>query len=388
MKRALLTFALAASSALAQPAGSLASEQWSRPFPPLRIVGNLYYVGTYDLACYLIHTPAGNILINTGLAESAASIRANIATLGFRFSDTKLLLATHAHWDHVSAMAEIKRLTGARLAATEADAALLESGGKSDFRWGEDRGAWFQPVKVDERLRDGQKVGLGGVELTVHLHPGHTKGAASYEFTVEDGGRGYRVLIANIPSINPGVTLLHNARYPGIAADYARAFAGLKELHPEIFLASHAAQFGLHQKYQPGDPYLPGRFLDPEGYQAAVARAQKNFDDQLQRERGGRRRLALVFLHTHEYRERRFCGFTAPPVRTPGGSQEFQIVAMGGIQAHLVGPAVELAAEPEQRLFAPVRTVGGPPDHHVQALALPHVSDVHGEYHPPARLRC
>lgn len=288
MNRILAILTLSTVSALAQPASSLASEQWSRPFPPLRIVGNVYYVGTYDLACYLITTPAGNILINTGLAESAASIRANIETLGFHFSDTKLLLVTHAHWDHASAVAEVKRLTNARLAATDAEATLLESGGKSDFRWGEDSGAWFQPVKVDEKLRDGQKVGLGGVELTVHLHPGHTKGAASYEFNVADGGRTFHVLIANIPSVNPGVALVNNPKYPGIAADYERAFAGLKGLHPEIFLASHAAQFGLHQKYNPGDAYRADRFVDPDGYQAAVERAQKGFEDRLQRERSAK----------------------------------------------------------------------------------------------------
>jgi metallo-beta-lactamase class B len=275
-------------SAYAQLAKSLISEEWSRPFPPLRIVGNLYYVGTYDLACYLIVTPAGNILINTGLADSVAQIRANVETLGFKFSDIKLLLATHAHWDHVSAMAEVKRLTGARLAATEAEVPLFESGGKSDFRWGEDSGAWFQPVKVDEKLHDGQKVSLGGMELTVHLHPGHTKGAASYEFAVEDGGRSYRVLIANLPSINPGVTLLDNAKYPTIMGDYAHTLAALKDLQPEIFLASHAGQFGLHQKYHPGDTYQVIRFVDPAGYRAAVGRAQQAFDAQLQRERGGR----------------------------------------------------------------------------------------------------
>jgi metallo-beta-lactamase class B len=279
---------LMASSAMAQPAKNLETGEWTQPFPPFRIAGNLYYVGTYDLACYLIVTPAGNILINTGLAGSAAQIRANIAALGFHFSDTRLLLATHAHWDHVSAMAEVKRLTGARMAAMEADAALLESGGKTDFRWGEDSGAWFQPVQVDEKLQDGQKVGLGGMELTVHLHPGHTKGAASYEFTVEDGGRGYRVLIANLPSINPGVRLLNNPKYPNIVSDYAHTLAALKDLHPEIFLASHASQFGLHRKYRPGDAYQPLRFVDPAGYRAAVEQLQRAFDAQLERERAGR----------------------------------------------------------------------------------------------------
>jgi metallo-beta-lactamase class B len=282
MRRALIPLIAACCAVAQQP------DEWTRPFPPFRIAGNLYYVGTYDLASYLIVTPAGNILINTGLAGSVSQIRSNIATLGFQFSDIRLLLVTHAHWDHVSALAEIKRLTGARMAATEAEAPLLESGGKTDFRFGEDSSAWFQPVQVDEKLRDGQKVGLGGMELTVHLHPGHTRGAASYEFTVEDGGRGYRVLIANLPSINPGVKLLDNPKYPAIMADYAHTIATLKDLHPEIFLASHASQFELHRKYQPGDTYQPNRFVDPAGYRAAVDGLQKAFDAQVARERAGR----------------------------------------------------------------------------------------------------
>lgn len=288
MVRRCSILSLVALCAIAQQAKSVTPYEWSRPFPPFRIVGNLYYVGTYDLACYLIVTPSGNILINTGLADSAAQIRANIGTLGFRFSDTRLLLATHAHYDHVSAMAEIKRLTGARLAATEPEVTLFESGGKTDFRFGDDSSSWFQPVHVDEKLQDGQKVGLGGMELTVHLHPGHTKGAASYEFTAEDSGRSYRVLIANLPSINPGVTLLVNPKYPNIMSDYAHTLAALKELHPEIFLASHAGQFGLHRKYRPGEVYRPLRFVDPAGYRAAVDQLQAAFDAQLARERGAR----------------------------------------------------------------------------------------------------
>jgi len=287
MPRVLLSLLIAV-SALAQPAKDFGSDEWRRPFPPFRIAGNLYYVGTYDLACYLIVTPAGNILINTGLADSAAQIRSNIETLGFRFSDTKLLLATHAHFDHVSAMAEIKRLTGARLAATEPEVALFESGGKTDFRFGEDQTAWFPPVHVDEKLHDGQKVGLGGTELTAHLHPGHTKGAASYEFTVHDDTRDYRVLIANLPSINPGVTLVTNAKYPNILADYAHTLAALKAMQPEIFLASHASQFDLHRKHQPGDPYQPARFVDPSGYRAALDQLQAAYDAQVARERAVR----------------------------------------------------------------------------------------------------
>jgi metallo-beta-lactamase class B len=286
MMRLWILFLIAV-SATAQTAKDTSPEEWTRPFPPFRIVGNLYYVGTYDLACYLIVTPAGNILINTGLASSGAQIRSNIATLGLRFVDTKLLLATHAHFDHVSAMAEIKRLTGARLAATEPEVSLFESGGKADFRFGDDQSAWFEPVHVDEKLQDGQKVGIGGTELTVHLTPGHTKGAASYEFNVRDEGRDYRVLIANLPSINPGVTLVVNPKYPNIMSDYAHSFAILKELHPEIFLASHASQFELHRKYRPGDAYQPMRFIDPAGYRAAVDSLQADFEAQVARERKG-----------------------------------------------------------------------------------------------------
>ncbi|MEI9971486.1 MAG: subclass B3 metallo-beta-lactamase [Ignavibacteriota bacterium] len=271
-----------------QQAKDITADEWTRPFPPLRIAGNLYYVGTYDLACYLIVTPAGNILINTGLASSAGQIRANVETLGYRLSDIKLLLATHAHFDHVAAMAELKRMTGARLAATEPEVTLFESGGKTDFRFGDDKTAWFEPVHVDEKLKDGQKIGLGGTELTVHFHPGHTKGAASYEFTVSDNGRDYRVLIANLPSINPGVTLLKNAKYPNILSDYARTLSLQKEIQPEIFLASHASQFGLHSKYKPGDAYDPKRFIDPAGFHAAVAKLQAAYDAQVQRERAAR----------------------------------------------------------------------------------------------------
>ena len=273
--------------ALSQQAKDFGSDEWTRPFPPLRIIGNIYYVGTYDLACYLIVTPAGNILINTGLAGSASQIRSNVEQLGFRFTDIKLLLATHAHFDHVSAMAEVKRLTHAKLAATEAEVPLFESGGKTDFRFGEDSGAWFEPVHVDQTLQDGQQVGLGGTNLTVHLHPGHTKGAASYEFVVAENGHDYRVLIANLPSINPGVTLINNPKYPTIMSDYAHTLVSEKDLHPDIFLASHASQFGLHRKYQPGDTYQPARFVDPAGYRAALDQLQAAFDAQLKRERTG-----------------------------------------------------------------------------------------------------
>ena len=178
--------------ALAQP-----NPEWTTPFPAHRIVGNLYYVGTYDLTSYLITTPAGNILINTGLEGSAPLIKAAVESLGFTLKDTKIILATHAHYDHTAAMAELKRLTGAKFMASEGDAALFEDGGKSDYLF-TDQKFRFAPVKVDGRLKDGQKISLGGTELTVYSHPGHTRGSVSYGLTIAENGRNYRVLIANM----------------------------------------------------------------------------------------------------------------------------------------------------------------------------------------------
>ena len=170
-------------------------EAYVKPFAPLRIVGNLYYVGTYDLAVYLITTSEGHILINTGVNDSVAPIRANIEALGFKFSDIKLLLGTHGHWDHVAGMAEIKRLTGAQMMMHEEDTPLVESGGSMDYRFPNGRGPVFEPVKVDRQLKEGDKVKLGDVELTVIHHPGHTKGSTSFTYTAKEGGRDYPVLI-------------------------------------------------------------------------------------------------------------------------------------------------------------------------------------------------
>jgi metallo-beta-lactamase class B len=161
MKRKLIWGALAAMLAR----GAVQSpEEWRRPFAAHRVIGNVYYVGTYDLACFLIVTPQGSILINTGLEDSAPLIRKSITDLGLKPDDVRWLLTTQAHYDHVAAMAEMKRLTGARLLASQADAVLLEDGGKSDFHFGPEYG--YAPVKVDERIADGQKLRLGGVELT------------------------------------------------------------------------------------------------------------------------------------------------------------------------------------------------------------------------------
>jgi metallo-beta-lactamase class B len=270
---------------IALPAAAQQNADWTRPFPPFKLIGNVYWVGTYDLSTYLITTDAGHILINTGFAETVPEIRKGVEQLGFDFDDVEILLATHAHGDHVAGLAELKRLTGARMMMSEADAVLLEDGGVSDFRFGDPRNPSFEAVQVDRRLKDQDAVTLGGVTLTAHHHPGHTKGATSFTLTVREGGRDYRVAIVNMGSINPGVTVSGMPKYPTIGDDYARTFAAQKALPLDVFLASHASQFGMHDKYQPGQPYDPNRFVDSAGYLAAVTRLEGIFREQLARER-------------------------------------------------------------------------------------------------------
>jgi metallo-beta-lactamase class B len=260
-------------------------DEYVKPFAPFKILGNLYYVGTYDLAVYLLTTREGSILINTGINNSVAPIRANIESLGLKFSDIKLLLATHGHWDHVAGMAEVKRLTGARMAMQEDDADMLESGGSADYRYPNGRGAIYEPVKVDQRLKDGDKVRLGEVELTVLHHPGHTKGSTSFMYTTQEAGRRYNVLIANMGSINPGVNVDFMPGFPKITEAYATTFAKQKQLKPDVWVSSHAAQFDMHRKYKPGDPYDPNRFVDPKGYQAKVELYEKRYLDALKKDR-------------------------------------------------------------------------------------------------------
>jgi metallo-beta-lactamase class B len=257
-------------------------KEWEMEYQPFRIVGNLYYVGTYDLACYLITTPNGHILINTGLAESVALIQSNVKSLGFKFSDIKILLATHAHFDHVAGMAEIKELTGARMMIHEKDAEALADGGNSDFIFG-GKGSTFKPVKADSLLHNNDTVRLGEMQIVVLNHPGHTQGANSFVFDVRDDNKTYRVLIANMPTMQDQTNLKGTTAYPDIAKDYAYTFDALKKLKFDIWLSSHASQFRLHQKRKPGDSYHPDAFSDRAGYDETVGNLEKAYLRRLNR---------------------------------------------------------------------------------------------------------
>lgn len=266
----------------------ITNDSWLRPFPAFRVFGNLYYVGSYDLASYLITTPDGHILINTGTYDSAAMIRSNVESLGFDFDDIEILLTTQAHWDHVADLAAIKRATGARLFAHEGDVASLEDGGVSDFRFPDGREPIFEPVVVDRHLADGDTIELGGVVLTLHHHPGHTKGASSFTFDAEEDGQRRSVLIVNMATINPGVELLNMRAYPGIAEDYASTFRAQKAMTPDVWVSSHAGHFDLHEKFTPGAAYDPKRFQDPAGYQRKISGYEQIYLTQLEEERAAR----------------------------------------------------------------------------------------------------
>ncbi|MCW3091056.1 MAG: bla [Ferruginibacter sp.] len=259
------------------------SAEWSMPYQPFRIAGNLYYVGTYDLACYLITTPAGNILINTGLAASAAQIKKNIQTLGFRFADIKILLTTQAHYDHMGAMAAIKTKTRAQLMVDKKEAAVLKDGGSSDYALG-GKGSSYAPVKPDRLLSDGDTIRLGGMQLVMLHHPGHTRGSCSFLFTVKDDQQSYRVLIANLPTIVTEKPFSAITDYPEIAADYAYTFKTMQNIPFDIWLASHASQFKMHDKHAPGDAYNPAVFNDQQGYRNAISSLQKQYDEKMKQQ--------------------------------------------------------------------------------------------------------
>ena len=257
--------------------------EWTAAYQPFRIAGNLYYVGTYDLACYLIATTHGNILINTGLAASESQIKNNIETLGFKFSDTKILLTTQAHYDHMGAMAAIKESTGAQLMVDEKDADVLTNGGNSDYELGH-YGISFKPLKADRLLYDTDTIRLGNMQLVMLHHPGHTKGSCSFLFTVKDDQRSYRVFIANMPTIVTERKFAGITNYPGIAGDYAYTLKAMKNIKFDIWLASHASQFKMHNKHKPGDAYNPAVFIDQPGYDAALSDLQKQYDEKLKKD--------------------------------------------------------------------------------------------------------
>ena len=261
---------------------------WTKPFPPHRIAGNLYYVGSEDLASYLIVTAKGNILINSSLESSVPLIRRSVEALGFKFSDTKILLISHAHYDHCAGSAKVKRLTGARYFVMDADVPVVESGGKADFQYGDDPSMQFPPAKVDRVLHDGDTVRLGGVVLTAHKTAGHTEGTTTWTMDLPQHGRMLHVVIVGSPNVNPGYKLVGNEKYPQIAEDYEHGFEVLKGLPCDIFLGAHGGYYGLVEKYARRKKGERDVFIDPNGYKSYVADREQAFREELKKQHAGK----------------------------------------------------------------------------------------------------
>jgi len=276
-------------SAKARPAPAIPAQfnakDWSEPFPPHRMIGNIYYVGSRGLASYLITTPAGHILINSNLVSSPPMIRENVEKLGFRFGDIKILLISHAHFDHDAGSAEIKKLTGARYMVMAGDAEVVESGGKRDFQYGDSPALLYPPAKVDRVLHDGDEVKLGDTVLTAHLTAGHTKGCTTWTMKVREGDKSYDVVIVGSPNVNDGYKLVNNPRYPQIAADYAHGFDVLKSLPCDVFLGAHGSYFGMEAKFPRLNAGGANPYIDPEGYKAYVAEREQAFRRELEKQK-------------------------------------------------------------------------------------------------------
>lgn len=259
--------------AIASLAFAATPPEWSRPFPAHRIAGNIYYVGTEDLGCFLITDPSGHILLNTGLADSPAQIVASIEKLGFRPKDVRVLLTNQAHFDHVAGFAEMQRITGAKVFATPPDAKLLETGGTADPAGI----TQFAAVKVDRILQNGEIIRQGAIALKVHYTFGHSPGSSSYEMTIQENGKKLNFLFANMETV---VMPLSNPRYPNIVQDYKTSFALQHTLHPDIWVAAHGSQYSLAAKYKAQN------FVDPDGYRQAVDKYEKLFERQVKIELG------------------------------------------------------------------------------------------------------
>jgi metallo-beta-lactamase class B len=258
--------------------------EWSEPFPAHRMIGNIYYVGSCGLASYLITTPAGHVLINSNLTTSVPLIRENIEKLGFRFSDVKILLISHAHFDHDGGSAEVKKLTGAIYMVMDADAGVVESGGKGDFQYGNDATLLYPQAKVDRVLHDGDEVKLGDTTLTAHKTAGHTRGCTTWSLRVREAGKIYDVVIVGSPNVNPGYKLVNNAVYPEIADDYAHGFRVLKSLPCDVFLGAHGSYYGMEEKYAKLSGGGTNPYVDPEGYKKYVAEREQAFLSELQKQ--------------------------------------------------------------------------------------------------------
>ena len=262
--------------ATAQSGFTAQRAQWNRSVAPFRIIGNIYYVGTAHIGAYLITDTAGHVLVDGGMEESAPLVAANIERLGFRMRDVRHLLINHAHWDHAGGLAELRRLSGARVVASTPDAVDLRNGFNADR---DDTGR-FAPVEIDRHIEDGDSLRIGAGELVAHLTPGHTRGCTSWSYRVREGERGYDVLFACSLTV-AGRRLVGPDRYPEAAADFAATFARLRALPVDVFLGFHTEQFGfdeMHRRRLSGERLA---FVNPREARRRIDQAEAAFRAEL-----------------------------------------------------------------------------------------------------------
>ncbi len=282
-----LTSILTMSGLLAQAPNPLRGES-SQPVEPYKVIGNIYYVGAVNISSHIIVTPEGLVLLDTGTQEMLPGIRSNLGKLGYTLQDVKIILSSHAHWDHVEGHAAMKELSGAKVMAVGEDAAAIASGIDNSAAGA----SGWNPTEVDRVLKDGDKVTLGGVTMQAHLTPGHTKGCTAWTTTVEEDGESYSVLFVGGTGINRnlGVKLLNNKRHPSIVEDYARTFRVLGSLKVDVFLAQHPSMYGMADKMERLKAgATPNPFIDPEGYQRFLEQEEGNYLKQLEEERAALR---------------------------------------------------------------------------------------------------
>jgi len=276
-----LTSILTVGGLLAQAPNPLRGEA-SQPVEPYKVIGNIYYVGAVNISSHIIVTPEGLILLDTGTQEMLPGIRTNLGKLGYTLKDVKIILSSHAHWDHVEGHAAIKELSGATVMAVGEDAVAISSGIDNSAAGAQ---GW-NSTEVGRVLEDGDKVTLGGVTMQAHWTPGHTKGCTAWTITVEEDGESYSVVFVGGTGINRGVKLLDNKRHPSIVEDYARTFRVLKDLPVDVFLAQHPSMYGMDDKLErlkAGATANP--FIDPEGYQQFLVEEEGKYLKQLEEER-------------------------------------------------------------------------------------------------------
>ena len=273
------TLLFAATLAFASSLSAKDAPEWHTPKDAFHLLGNTWYVGTEAITVLLIRGPQGAVLIDTGVPESAASVLKNIKAAGAKPGDIELILTSHAHLDHVGAIAQLKQATGARVLASEASKVLLEAGGRNDLHFGDSLP--YPPVVVDGVFRDGEVLTVGDLHLTAHLTPAHTPGSTSWTWVESDGDAS--VAMAYVDSVTaPGYSLLGNEKYPAIVEDFRRGFAAIRALPCDVLVTPHPEASELFERA------AAGKLVDTAACKAYADRGEANLDKQIAGQRAGK----------------------------------------------------------------------------------------------------